>query len=205
MELDPFALIESMTIAAYATGCERGYLYIRGEYPEPQHALEQALDEARRARFPRRRRHGRGLPLRRRDPQGRRCLHLRRGDGDLRVDRGQARRAAQQAAVPRRRGPVRQADGREQRRDARQRARHRLALGPRLTPRPARTSRPGPKLFCLSGHVAPPGRLRGAVRDDAARTARARRRGGGRRRAPVRPHRAAPRAASCARTSSTCR
>jgi len=51
MELDPFALIESMTIAAYATGCERGYLYIRGEYPEPQHALEHALDEARARGF----------------------------------------------------------------------------------------------------------------------------------------------------------
>ncbi len=48
MERDPFALIESMTIAAYATGCERGYLYIRGEYPEPQHALEAALAEAER-------------------------------------------------------------------------------------------------------------------------------------------------------------
>ena len=47
MERDPFALIESMTIAAYATGCERGYIYIRGEYPEPQHALEAAIDEAR--------------------------------------------------------------------------------------------------------------------------------------------------------------
>jgi NADH-quinone oxidoreductase subunit F len=47
MELDPFALIEAMTVAAYATGCERGYVYIRGEYPEPQHALERALGEAR--------------------------------------------------------------------------------------------------------------------------------------------------------------
>ena len=51
MELDPFALIESMTVAAYATGCERGYVYIRGEYPEAQHALEKALDEARRRGF----------------------------------------------------------------------------------------------------------------------------------------------------------
>ena len=47
MELDPFSLIEAMTVAAYATGCERGYVYIRGEYPEPQHALEHALEEAR--------------------------------------------------------------------------------------------------------------------------------------------------------------
>jgi len=31
LEGDPFALIEAMTIAAYATGCEHGYLYLRGE------------------------------------------------------------------------------------------------------------------------------------------------------------------------------
>ena len=48
MEGDPFALVEAMTIAAYATGCERGFLYLRGEYPAAQHALEQALAEARR-------------------------------------------------------------------------------------------------------------------------------------------------------------
>jgi NADH-quinone oxidoreductase subunit F len=51
MEHDPFALVEAMTIAAYATGCERGYVYIRGEYPEPQHALEHALSEARARGF----------------------------------------------------------------------------------------------------------------------------------------------------------
>ena len=33
MEDDPFALIEAMTIAGFATGCEHGYLYLRGEYP----------------------------------------------------------------------------------------------------------------------------------------------------------------------------
>ena len=33
IERDPFALIEAMTIAAYATGCEHGYVYLRGEYP----------------------------------------------------------------------------------------------------------------------------------------------------------------------------
>ena len=48
MEGDPFALVEAMTIAGYATGCERGYVYLRGEYPEALHALERALAEARR-------------------------------------------------------------------------------------------------------------------------------------------------------------
>jgi NADH-quinone oxidoreductase subunit F len=47
MESDPFAVVEAMTIAAYATGCEHGYVYLRGEYPEALHALEHALAEAR--------------------------------------------------------------------------------------------------------------------------------------------------------------
>ena len=34
MEGDPFLLIESMTIAALATGCKQGYIYIRAEYPK---------------------------------------------------------------------------------------------------------------------------------------------------------------------------
>ncbi|HJQ95323.1 MAG TPA: NAD(P)H-dependent oxidoreductase subunit E, partial [Acidimicrobiia bacterium] len=33
MEGDPFALVEAMAIAAFATGCAGAYLYIRGEYP----------------------------------------------------------------------------------------------------------------------------------------------------------------------------
>ena len=47
MESDPFSLIEAMTIAAYATGCEYGYLYLRGEYPLAQSRLENALERAR--------------------------------------------------------------------------------------------------------------------------------------------------------------
>ena len=33
MEGDPFALIEAMTIAAYAVGATHGYIYVRAEYP----------------------------------------------------------------------------------------------------------------------------------------------------------------------------
>ena len=40
-----------VAVAAYATGCGRGYVYIRGEYPEARHALEHALAEARRRGF----------------------------------------------------------------------------------------------------------------------------------------------------------
>jgi NADH-quinone oxidoreductase subunit F len=46
MEGDPFAVVEAMTIAAYATGCEHGYLYVRGEYPLAQHRIEHAIEEA---------------------------------------------------------------------------------------------------------------------------------------------------------------
>ncbi|MFE4664702.1 NAD(P)H-dependent oxidoreductase subunit E [Streptomyces sp. NPDC056716] len=47
MEGDPYALIESMTIAAYATGAHLGYLYLRGEYPRAQARLEHAIAQAR--------------------------------------------------------------------------------------------------------------------------------------------------------------
>ena len=58
LEGDPFAVVEAMTIAAYATGCELGYLYLRGEYPEALHALEHALARGAAAWIPRRRRDG---------------------------------------------------------------------------------------------------------------------------------------------------
>jgi NADH-quinone oxidoreductase subunit F len=49
MEEDPFAVVEGMTIAGYATGCERGYLYLRGEYPLAAERLGGAIDAARAA------------------------------------------------------------------------------------------------------------------------------------------------------------
>lgn len=51
MEGDPFSLIESMTIAAFATGCERGWIYLRAEYPRALATLETALIEARQRGF----------------------------------------------------------------------------------------------------------------------------------------------------------
>ncbi len=43
IENDPFTLIEAICIAAYATGCEQGYIYLRGEYPRARQTLERAL------------------------------------------------------------------------------------------------------------------------------------------------------------------
>jgi NADH-quinone oxidoreductase subunit F len=47
MEGDPFALVEAMTIAAYATGAHQGHLYLRGEYPRALRRLEHAIAQAR--------------------------------------------------------------------------------------------------------------------------------------------------------------
>jgi len=46
MEGDPFALVESMTICALATGCAKGYIYVRAEYPEATARLAHAVVEA---------------------------------------------------------------------------------------------------------------------------------------------------------------
>src|SRR4051794_4664041 len=44
----PSALIEAMTIAAFASGCEHGFIYLRGEYPDSHEILTAAMAQARR-------------------------------------------------------------------------------------------------------------------------------------------------------------
>jgi NADH-quinone oxidoreductase subunit F len=48
---DPHRVIEGMTIAAYAIGASKGFIYIRGEYPYIVPVLENALSEARGAGY----------------------------------------------------------------------------------------------------------------------------------------------------------
>ena len=45
----PHAVVEGMTLAAYATGATRGFIYLRYEYPETLKTLERALSEAEAA------------------------------------------------------------------------------------------------------------------------------------------------------------
>jgi NADH-quinone oxidoreductase subunit F len=47
MEGDPFAVLEGMTIAAFAVGAQQGYIYIRGEYPLAAGRLSHAIRIAR--------------------------------------------------------------------------------------------------------------------------------------------------------------
>jgi NADH-quinone oxidoreductase subunit F len=49
LEGDPFATVEAMTIAAFATGASKGFLYIRGEYPEAEARIANAIQRARDA------------------------------------------------------------------------------------------------------------------------------------------------------------
>ena len=49
MENDPFSVIESLTIAGLVCGAERGFIYVRGEYPLATERLEHAIAEARAA------------------------------------------------------------------------------------------------------------------------------------------------------------
>jgi NADH:ubiquinone oxidoreductase subunit F (NADH-binding) len=47
MEEDPFAVIEGLTLAAYAIGAQRGYIYVRAEYPDADESMRQAVEEAK--------------------------------------------------------------------------------------------------------------------------------------------------------------
>ena len=49
LEGDPFATVEAMTIAAFATRAEKGYLYLRGEYPLAAERVTGAIEQARAA------------------------------------------------------------------------------------------------------------------------------------------------------------
>ncbi len=51
IESDPFALIEGLTIAAYAIGANKGYIYIRAEYPLAIERLQKALIIAKEKNF----------------------------------------------------------------------------------------------------------------------------------------------------------
>ena len=51
MELDPFAVIEAMTIEGFATGASAGFLYIRGEYPLAEARIRRAIAAARLAGY----------------------------------------------------------------------------------------------------------------------------------------------------------
>ncbi len=69
---DPFAVIEAMTIAGFAAGCEKGFVYVRAEYPLASRRMEHAAAAARAAGLLGRDILGRGVDFE---------IELRRGAG----------------------------------------------------------------------------------------------------------------------------
>lgn len=51
MEGDPHAVLEGMAIAGYAVGSDRGYIYVRAEYPLAVKRLSIAIEQARQRGF----------------------------------------------------------------------------------------------------------------------------------------------------------
>jgi NADH:ubiquinone oxidoreductase subunit F (NADH-binding)/(2Fe-2S) ferredoxin/ferredoxin len=51
LESNPFSVLEGMIIGGYAIGAEKGFVYIRQEYPLAIERMEQAIDQLRAAGF----------------------------------------------------------------------------------------------------------------------------------------------------------
>ena len=49
MEEDPHQVLEGLMIAGYAVGAQKGYIYVRGEYPHAFASLQNAVAEAQQA------------------------------------------------------------------------------------------------------------------------------------------------------------
>ncbi|MBO3809365.1 MAG: SLBB domain-containing protein [Candidatus Brockarchaeota archaeon] len=50
-EADPHAILEGMAIAAYAVGSQKGYIYVRSEYPLAVQTLKKAIEAAKSMGF----------------------------------------------------------------------------------------------------------------------------------------------------------
>jgi NADH-quinone oxidoreductase subunit F len=46
MEGDPYHILEGLAICGYAAGAEKGYIFVRGEYPRAAAILQEAIDRA---------------------------------------------------------------------------------------------------------------------------------------------------------------
>ena len=47
LEGDPHSVVEAMIIAGYAVGANKGYIYVRAEYPIAVHRFQTAIDQAK--------------------------------------------------------------------------------------------------------------------------------------------------------------
>ena len=148
LESDPHRVLEGMAIAAYAVGAQKGYVYVRAEYPLAVKNLKTAIRQAERLGLLGNDIAGTRLQLPRGYPPGRGRFRVRRRDRAHGLHRRQARHAAAPPAVSRAGGSVGQPHPHQQRRDLRQRGPHpaprRRSGSPPSAPRRARAPRSSP-------------------------------------------------------------
>ena len=172
MEHDPYAVIEALTIAGFATGVgDRATSTSAASTRSRRGACEHAIEEARRRGYLGDDVMGEGFAF---------DIELRRGAGayicgeetalfnSLEGKRGEPRNKPPFPVAAR---PVRQADRHQQRRDADQRARDPVDRRARRTRRSAPTTPPARACSASRGNVGAPGSVRGRLRHHAARAA----------------------------------
>ncbi len=111
LESDPLNVIEGMMIGGFAIGAERGFVYVRAEYPMAIRRIQHAIDLCHTWGLLGRDILGIGLQLRPGNPPGSGGLCLRRGDGPDPLHRRPAGAAADSPALSHGERAVGQADG----------------------------------------------------------------------------------------------
>ena len=158
IEDNPFQLLEGITLAGYAIGAARGYIYIRGEYEHQARVLDAALRPGPGGRLPRARASwapaststSRSTAAPAPTSAARRPALLESLEGK----RGQPRLKPPFPAVA---GPLRLAHPDQQRRDPRRAAARSWSAAPTGTPRSAPRRARAPRSSRVSGHVERPG------------------------------------------------
>ena len=157
---------------ATRSAADHAFIYVRGEVAARLPPAAARRRGGVRGGLPRQGHPRLRLRPRHHRARRRRRVHLRRGDGAARLARGPPRPAAAEAAVPRRRRPVRAAHGGQQRRVDRVACPRSSTNGADWFAGMGTEKSTGYGLFSLSGHVTPAGPVRGAARHHAARAAR---------------------------------
>jgi NADH-quinone oxidoreductase subunit F len=156
IEHDPHQLIEGMIISSFAIGCHDAYLYIRGEFADGYDVLCKAVDDARREGFIGESLFGTDYSLN---------IHVHRGAGAYICgeETGLIESLEGKRAYPRIKPPFPAVHGLfgcptiVNNVETLACVKHVIGRGADWFKSVGAQSGPGPKLFCLSGHVRNPG------------------------------------------------
>jgi NADH-quinone oxidoreductase subunit F len=156
LERDPHQMLEGMIISSYAIGCRTAYIYIRGEFALGYRVLSKAVTEAYAKGFLGRKIFGRDFDL---------DIHIHRGAGAYICgeETGLIESLEGKRAYPRIKPPFPAVHGVfgcptiVNNVETLACVTHIIARGPAWFKGIGSESSPGPKLYCLSGHVNRPG------------------------------------------------